>query len=143
MNAPSPYTIVFTADPSLRKREVGIAPLGYRKKLDGDQAVVVPDEEASPKVMLAFELAARGTPFRKILEILKAEGLRSSRGNGLALSSLHNMLTNPFYVGDFRTARDTWHGNHVPLVSKTLFRRVQRQLKAKGKRPVSAGLRKG
>lgn len=128
------YTVTFLPGDNVLRPAVGIAPLGYKKIASDDKIFVVHDEKAAPKVMLAFELAARGTSFRKILEILTAEGLRSSRGNALSLSSLHSMLTNPFYVGDFRTARIAWQGNHTPLVSKTLFRRVQRTLNAKAKR---------
>jgi len=75
---------------------IGIAPLKYKKTSRNNQILVVPDKEAAAKVALTFELAAQGKSFREILKRLNAEGLRSNLENGLALSSLHNMLTNLF-----------------------------------------------
>jgi len=142
MKTPSPCTITFIVDRSLLKPEVGVAPLGYCKNFVGDQVVIAPDEETAPYVILAFTLAARGVSFREILKTVNSEGLRSNRGNTLSLSSLHNMLTNPFYVGDLQTAKNLWKYDHAPLISRTLFRRVRKTLRARAKRPPSAGLRK-
>lgn len=124
----SPYIITFSSDCFPIRRAVGIAPLGYKKAFINGEIVVIPDEDVADKVILAFELAARGKSFRKILKTLDAEGLRSSRGNALSLSSLHNMLTNPFYIGNIRTTRETYKGEHKPLISKSLYIRVQRKL---------------
>lgn len=91
--------------------------------------MVIPDEEVADKIVSAFELAARGKSFREILKTLDTEGLRSSRGNALSLSSLHNMLTNPFYIGFIRSGKEIYNGHHKLLVSKSLYVRVQRRLR--------------
>lgn len=129
MNIEDPYIITFSSDCFPIRRAVGITPLGYKKAFINGEIVVVPNEEIAPKVVLAFELAARGKTFREILPILKAQGLVSSRGNDLSLSSLHNMLTNPFYIGLIRTSQETYEGEHGPIISKSLFKRVQKRLR--------------
>lgn len=123
------YIITFPNNISTLRPAVGVVPLGYKKIFSDNQIMIVPNEETSPKVILAFELAARGKTFRQILPILKAEGLISSRGNDLSLSSLHNMLTSPFYIGFIRTSKETYEGQHLPLISKSLYRRVQKKLR--------------
>jgi len=124
-----PHIITFSSDCFPIRRAIGITPLGYKKVFTNGEIIVIPDKDVADKVILAFELAARGKSFRKILKTLDAEGLRSSRGNVLSLSSLHNMLTNPFYIGLVRSNKEIYDEQHEPLISKSLFKRVQKKLK--------------
>jgi site-specific DNA recombinase len=123
-----PYIITFFNECFPIRRAVGIAPLGYKKIFTNGEIMVVPDKNVTDKVILAFELAARGKSFREILKTLNAEGLRSSRGNALSLSSLLNMLVNPFYIGFIRSNKEIYDGQHESLISKSLFKRVQKKL---------------
>jgi site-specific DNA recombinase len=49
-------------------------------------------------------------------------------------SSIHKILTNPLYCGDFYWAGKRHQGTHEPIVSQDLFDRVQEMLDEKGRR---------
>jgi hypothetical protein len=101
-----------------------VLPLGYIYFSTDEGKIVVPDPKKADLVVLAFEMAGKGKSFRTILKTVTEQGLTSNRGNPLSLSSLHNMLANSFYIQD-RLSHPLW----LPLVSKTLFAKVQRVLK--------------
>jgi len=73
-------------------------------------------------------MAAEGRPFRDILNRLTSLGLSSKRGGTLSLSSLHNMLTNPFYKGLVRHKEGFVTGRQEALVSVELFDQAQKML---------------
>jgi site-specific DNA recombinase len=60
---------------------------------------------------------------------LRKLGLASGRNRPLNLSTLQNLLRNPFYCGRIRYKDELFRGGHEPLVSRALFDRVQRGLK--------------
>lgn len=128
MSTPTSTIITCSFENSAIQPAVGIAPLGYHKIFLNDRILVVPKEKTAPNVILAFELAGKGKSFREILAVLKSRGLKSSRGKDLSLSSLHNMLTNPFYMGYVCWRGRVTLGMHKPLISKLLFQKVQRNL---------------
>ena len=54
----------------------------------------------------------------------------SIRGEGITISELHRLLTDPFYCGEFYwNGRLYKNGKHTPIISKELFYRVQDRLK--------------
>lgn len=109
------------------------APLGYLDK--GKGKAKEPDLVNGPLVRKAFELYGTG---RHNLESLRAEmdrlGLRSRfGGRSLSRTGLATALHNPFYIGLIRLRRtsETFPGVHQPLISKSLFDRVQAILSGK------------
>jgi hypothetical protein len=104
-----------------------VLPLGLIRITTEEGDFIVPDPHKADLVVLAFQMASKGKSFRTILKTVTEQGLTSSRGNPLSLSSLHNMLTNILYT------QYLWHGKNpgtnMPLVSKTLFELVQKNLK--------------
>ena len=40
------------------------------------------------------------------------------RGKPIAASKVHDILSNPFYVGEFRISGEVYKGKHPPLVSR-------------------------
>jgi len=108
------------------------APLGYldrgkgkTKELDPAKAVLVKK---------TFELYATG---KYSLDVLADEtfrlGLRNRTGNKITRNGLAVLLKNPFYFGLIRLKRsgETFPGSHKPLISKSVFDRVQRVLQGK------------
>lgn len=108
------------------------APLGY---LDmGKGKAKEPDPAKAPLVRKAFELYATAE-FNLITlgEELHRLGLRNRNGGRIARNGLSWILNNPFYFGLVRLRRtgEMFPGIHRPLISKSLFDRVQQVLKGK------------
>lgn len=113
------------------------APIGYRNKhLDSGRNIIELTPESSPYIKKLFELYATGEySLRSLLPIANSYGLRGIRLKGnLSREGLRRILTNPIYFGAFNWNRKLYPGKHEPIVTKTLFDRVQAILR-NGDRP--------
>ena len=122
----------------LEKAEEGefpaLAPLGY--KHDKVNKTIELDEERSPFIKEMFELYAAGRhSVRRLQAYLTDKGLRTRKGNRVMVSSIHEMLRNPFYYGDFIWAGKQYRGNHPPIIDEELFDRVQAVISSKNRPP--------
>lgn len=102
------------------------APIGYRN--NGRAQVKTPDPVTAPLVRQAFKLYSDGTQsIRSLVDEMKKRGLRTTSGRPLSKGGIEKMLSNPFYCGIIRVRRSghTYPGAHEPLISPTLFQRVQ------------------
>lgn len=102
------------------------APVGYRN--NGGAKVKTPDPQTAPFVKLAFDLYASGThSIRSLVIELKKRGLRNSTGKALSKGGVEILLSNAFYCGLIHIKRtgQTYKGAHEPIISTTLFQRVQ------------------
>lgn len=102
------------------------APVGYQN--NGAAKPKTPDPAAAPLVRRAFELYASGSHSIRSLVIEMAKmGLTSHGGKPLNKASIEKMLGNPFYCGIIRVRRSgqTFRGAHEPIITATLFQRVQ------------------
>ena len=107
------------------------APLGYRnvQRADGKR-IIEPDPDVAPLVTRIFEWYATGEYSLKALtKKAKDEGMvfRKSR-KPLPRTSLHQILQNPLYIGEFEWDGLRYEGIHDALVSHELFDRVQELL---------------
>jgi len=119
----------------------GKAPLGYlnvrtRDELGRDMATVQLDPQRAALVKWAFEAYATGN-FSTITlrEELIDRGLTTlptpkRPAKPPALSTIHRMLTNPYYKGDVTFRGTSYDGMHEPLVSPEIWYRVQHVLTA-------------
>lgn len=108
------------------------APLGYLDRGPGKPKE--PNPMTAPLVRKAFELYATGIHnLDTLLEELARLGVRNRRGGKVSRTGLSTILNNPFYIGLIRLRRtgEIFPGGHKPLISKTLFDRVQRILQGK------------
>jgi hypothetical protein len=91
-----------------------------------------PDPERADLVRLGFRLIADGVSQADVLRQLNAAGLRTRDGRPLAIQTFRVMLRNPIDVG--RVVVQKWRidraGDCDPIVEETVFRSVQRLLKA-------------
>lgn len=102
------------------------APLGYRDNGAAKRKTI--DPVRGPLVQKAFELYGTGQwSLPTLVEELYRRGLRTTNGTKVTVTSLHNVLRNPFYMGvmHIRTTGETYQGNHDALITKGLFERVQ------------------
>ena len=110
------------------------APIGYknvRVEKDGKSTIQI-DETRAMFVRRAFELYATGAYTVKTLrKQLVEEGFRN-KTSPVSQKGVYTLLKNPFYIGCF-----TWQGviynnaKHKPLVSRTLFDKVQQVFEGK------------
>ena len=91
------------------------------------------DTEKAPLVRKGFELYATGKyTLKQIAKFLKDLGLRSYKGNVLAVSCIQRILKSTFYYGIFEFNGETYQGSHEPLISKKLFDKCQEVMKDRG-----------
>ncbi|MGH3548507.1 MAG: recombinase family protein [Pseudonocardiaceae bacterium] len=118
----------------------GRAPIGYlndRRRIDGREVrIIVVDPERAGLIQWAFEAYATGEyTIRSLTQALVEKGLRAMP-NGKKVpgpiqpSHVHHLLKNRYYLGQVTFRGVEYDGKHQPLVSKTLFDRVQAVLKA-------------
>jgi DNA invertase Pin-like site-specific DNA recombinase len=114
------------------KAEQGIwptrTPLGYNNVEGPDgKKIIAPDPETESLIIKLFEWYATGTlSLKDAAKKVRAAGLvyRKS-GASVPVSTLHEILRNRLYAGEFKWNGRLYKGKHVPLVSKELWDRVQ------------------
>ncbi|MEK7647320.1 MAG: recombinase family protein [Patescibacteria group bacterium] len=108
------------------------APLGYFN--EPRLRTIEPDKKTFGKVKESLEAFASGQyTLTRIRDKMFSLGLVGKGGKPLHLSSIFNILTNPFYYGHFRYRGEVHEGTHKPMISKKLFDRIQEALIANGK----------
>ena len=127
----------------------GIAPAGYLNhtdKITGENNLII-DPERFPLIRHMWDLMLTGlhTP-PKIREIANTEWgfrtrpTRKRSGQPLPRSSFYDILSNPFYYGEFEYPKKsgTWYrGKHQPMITAAEYDRVQILLGRRGNpRPV-------
>src|SRR6185437_13150559 len=115
------------------------APLGYRNVLRTDgKRYIEPDPVTAPLVTKMFEdYATGGYSLKEITQAAREGGLRYRRSrNGIPSATIHVLLKNSIYFGDFEWKGRRYKGIHQPLISRDLWERVQFQLKYRGKRNI-------
>ena len=116
----------------LEKAEEGIwpsfAPLGYRNVVgtNGKNAID-PDPGIAPIVTRVFERYATGHySLAEITRMARADGMvfRKSK-DPVPRATVHKILRNSIYMGEFDWDGHRYRGRHDPLVSRELWERVQ------------------
>jgi DNA invertase Pin-like site-specific DNA recombinase len=120
---------------------VGVAPLGYRNVTKTDDLgrttrTVEVDGSRGELITWAFYRYGEGdSTLASLLEELTARGLTTRpspkrASKPLALSALHRLMHNPYYMGEIRYRGVVYAGAHQPLVDPTTWHRVQDILSA-------------
>ncbi|WP_170205955.1 recombinase family protein [Klugiella xanthotipulae] len=120
---------------------VGRAPMGYLNVTlinEGREVRTVEvDPKRAPLVTWAFEQYATGEySVRSLTTELIKRGLTTAQTNRfperpVETRQVHQILTNPYYLGVVLYKGAQFPGNHTPLVTPQLFESVQQILKAK------------
>jgi DNA invertase Pin-like site-specific DNA recombinase len=104
------------------------APLGYQNTPGPKgKKIIAPDPESGPIVVKMFDWYGTGMySIKQITKMASAAGLRFKRSKySVPLSTVHKMLRNRIYYGDFIWAGVLYEGKHKPLVSRELWIQVQ------------------
>lgn len=108
----------------------GMAPIGYLNVLKANRISTVElDPERAPVIRQIFhKVADQGFSGRMVKKWLDDIGFTSKSGCRMPLSKIYVALENPFYYGEFKYGEHWYKGIYEPLITKTLFERVQIQL---------------
>jgi site-specific DNA recombinase len=104
----------------------GYAPIGYANVCSGKKHSIEPDELRAHTIGKMFEWYATGAYSLGAVRDMAADaGLRSKNGKAVSRSVVEHILKNCFYVGQFEWNGRIYQGDHLPIVSRELFERVQ------------------
>jgi DNA invertase Pin-like site-specific DNA recombinase len=98
----------------------GPVPLGYRV----ENRKLLVDEAAAATVRRVFEGFAEIGSATKLLPLLRAEGLLTKTGRPFDKGALYKLLVNRVYVGEAVHKGTSHPGEHVAIISQTLWDRV-------------------
>jgi DNA invertase Pin-like site-specific DNA recombinase len=110
-------------------------PMGYKTIGEKGKKIHVIDEEVAPFIKDMFQRYSTGNySLLKLCEVMFEQGLKTKRGRAIPKSSMHRFLKDPFYSGQFYWKGEVYQGSHKPIISKQLFRKVQKVIN----RPINA-----
>ena len=110
----------------------GPAPIGYIN--DSRTKTVVVDRKKARIIKRTFELYAKNNScFEDIANFLAQNGILRRSGKVWHKDRVKYLLSNPFYYGHFRYAKEVYEGKHEPIIAKKLFDEVQEVLKQRGR----------
>lgn len=97
---------------------------------------IVPNPDTVPLILRLYEsYATGGYSLLELTKKINEDGLAyRDSGRPLLKTSVHKILRNPMYYGDFVWDGKHYRGTHEPIVSKELWDKVQEVLAIKGNR---------
>src|SRR3989338_6638770 len=108
------------------------APIGYFN--EPRLRTIEPNMKTFNKVKTVLRAFATGEfSLTRIQGKMFSLGLVGKDGKLPHLSTIYNILTNPFYYGHFRYRGEVHQGSHKPMISKKLFDKIQTALIQNGK----------
>lgn len=98
------------------------------------------DEKTAPIIRFIFEEYAKGTPKKKIVDMLNEQGHKNFSGKPFTINNLQVNLTNPKYTGKFYygESKILCENTFPEIISEDLFNKVQERLKANKRQPAKA-----
>ena len=111
-----------------------MTPLGYDNDhySDKGQKKVFVDRKRAPIIKQIFDRSLRGKSGKDIYLWLKNEtDLRTRSGKFVNISSVYQILNNPYYCGrfEFPVGSGKWYkGAYKPIISEELFNAVQKKM---------------
>src|SRR3989344_3300770 len=110
----------------------GLAPLGYIN--DPRTKTIRVHKKNAALVREMFEQYSSGTTTLDALATwLENVGVMSKGNRRVHISRISFILQNPFYYGHFRYAGEVYEGNHLPLISKSLYDKANAVLRGRGR----------
>ncbi|MBM4073840.1 MAG: recombinase family protein, partial [Planctomycetes bacterium] len=107
------------------------APLGYRNVLGSDgKRTIEPDPDVAPIIRQLFDWYVSGRhSIKEVARMARDNGLTFRKsGDPVQQGTVHKILHNRIYCGDFDWKGKTYRGRHEPLVSRELWQRTQEVL---------------
>ena len=127
----------------LAKAESGmfpsVAPVGYENfKTTEGRREIRPDPKTAPIVKRLFEIFRTGdVSVTQLMRIARTEGLSicwNKKDRAPGKSTLHRMLRNRIYMGEYLWNDELYQGTYEPIVSRQLWSEVQDVLALRNER---------
>ena len=112
----------------------GGVPLGY--KIVNKRFEI--DTDIAPIVRSIFEMYAQGTTATEIINMLNAQGIKTSKGNRFNKNSLHHILLNKRYLGYYIHSGVEIAGGIPQIIPNDLFEKVKEIAQKNKKAPARA-----
>lgn len=90
----------------------------------------MPNPETADIVRGIFDRVAAGMPLKDVTRWAREAGLRGKRGGVIQKSTVHWIVRNPIYAGEFWWKDELSESKDPPLITMALFERVQDRLDA-------------
>ncbi|MBI3421157.1 MAG: recombinase family protein, partial [Candidatus Sungbacteria bacterium] len=92
------------------------------------------DRKKAKIIKAAFEFYAKGDKtLEDVSHFLAQQGITTRGGKVWRKDRVKYLLTNPFYYGHFRYAKEVHEGKHEPIIAKKIFDKAQEVLKQRGR----------
>jgi len=102
----------------------GKPPLGYTN--EPKLRTIVLDQEKATFVRQMFEAySTGGHTLQSLRNLTITWGLKTHFNKPIARSKIREVLSNPFFTGQFYHKGELYQGSHEPIISKALFDQVQ------------------
>jgi len=102
------------------------APIGYLNVTSHQKKTIEPDPVLGPMMTKLFDWFTTAECSVKTLAAKAyGEGFRFRSGNKVPPSTIHKILRNPIYMGEFDYGGARYQGCHEPLVTRAVWERVQ------------------
>lgn len=111
-----------------------LPPYGYKSFApEGSKhKIVIPDLSMAPLIKKMLELYSSGNySVQRLQKLMYEEGLRSRGGKRVSISRMYEILTSPFYHGEFTWKGKKHIGKHEALIGKETFDKNQDILRGK------------
>src|SRR3989337_1983470 len=93
-------------------------PLGYKTIGEKGHKIHIIDEEKAPLIKKMFSLYSTGNySLKKITEAMYEQGLRNDTGTRVYKSRIHQLLTDPFYIGKNRWNDQLYDGKQDTYIN--------------------------
>lgn len=109
------------------KRPGGHSPYGYKFKKNFECEII---EEEAKWVRKIFEWYSEGFGYRKISDRLNELKVKPRIARAWSHNTIFTMLKNDMYIGIYRWGDKVIYNNHPPIISNSLFTKVQNKLKS-------------
>ena len=104
-------------------------PLGYKSTGGKGRITHIVDEVKAPFIIKMYELYSTGNySLEALAKVMKGEGLRGNKDQPVSKTTMHRLLSNPFYYSKNEWRGKLYDGKQDPLITKELFDKVQEQL---------------
>lgn len=102
----------------------GAVPLGYKV----EERKILPEPEEVKTARYIFTRYLETGCVRLLMQRLRAENVRSRKGQVLSRGALYGMLSNPIYIGKIRHKDIVYDGLHEGIIAEELWDTVQQRL---------------
>jgi site-specific DNA recombinase len=117
----------------------GLAPVGYMN--DRLNKTIVVDKKTSKVVKKLFSTYSKGKlTMKQGARLLLENNIQTRNGRPFKQDKMKFILSDPFYYGHFMFKGELHKGAHMPLISKSLFDKVQKVIKGKSFKIPKPGL---